>query len=142
MKPSRRLIGMLVGVVMIAVVILPLFWEINYATLLMLGIGTSLFIPLYMIPMTSRVFDLIGATRESASRREEFIVLREAGLTAGRLLGLSAYLIVLPITDSPRAITWLLAGVGIVPIAGWWLMKPFLQDQRDAKYNQASDGRG
>ncbi|MDF2837888.1 MAG: transporter [Paenibacillus sp.] len=141
MRPNRRLLGMLIGVVMIAIVILPLFWEINYTTLLMLGIGTSMFIPLYMIPMTSRVFDLIGATQESASRREEFVVLREAGLTTGRLLGLSAYLIVLPITDSPQAITWLLMGVGIVPIAGWWLIRPFLQEQRDTKYNHASDGR-
>lgn len=141
MRPNRRLTGMLIGVIMIGIVILPLFWKINYTTLLMLGIGTSLFIPLYMIPMTSRVFDLIGATQESASRREEFIVLREAGLTTGRLLGLSAYLIVLPITDSPRAITWLLMGVGIVPIAGWWFIRPFLQEQKEKNYHYVSDGR-
>ncbi|MHA6485301.1 MFS transporter [Paenibacillus sp. strain BS8-2] len=132
MKPQRRLMGMLVGVLMIALVIIPLFWQINFTMLLILGIGTSLFIPLYMIPMTSRVFDLIGVTQESASRREEFVVLREAGLTVGRLLGLAAYLIVLPISDSPRAITWLLMGVGVVPIAGWWLIRPFLLDQQGA----------
>ncbi|MDQ6423006.1 MFS transporter [Paenibacillus sp. LHD-117] len=127
LKKSRRLVSMLIGVIMIGVVILPLFWNVSYTTLLMFGIGTSLFMPLYIIPMTSRVYDLIGESKESASEREEFVVLREAGLTIGRIIGLSAYLIVLPITDSPRAITWLLLGVGIVPIAGWWLMRPFLK---------------
>lgn len=130
LKPQRRLAGMLIGVIMISLVILPLFWQVSYWTLLLFGIGTSLFMPLYIIPMTSRVFDLIGESRESASHREEFVVLREAGLTLGRMVGLSAYLIVLPITDSPRAITWLLLGVGVVPIAGWWFIRPFLQEQR------------
>ncbi|WP_337099654.1 MFS transporter [Paenibacillus sp. YIM B09110] len=125
-KKNHKL-AMLVGAVMIAAVILPLFWKVSYMTLLMFGIGTSLFIPLYIIPMTTRVFDLIGQSEESAREREEFIVLREAGLVIGRLIGLSMYLIVLPLNDSPRAVTWLMFGVGVVPIAGWWFMRPFLQ---------------
>ncbi|MGO4371959.1 MFS transporter [Paenibacillus sp. MCAF20] len=131
-KKNHKL-AMLIGAVMIAAVILPLFWKVSYMTLLMFGIGTSLFIPLYIIPMTTRVFDLIGQTEESAREREEFIVLREAGLVIGRLIGLSMYLIVLPLNDSPRAITWLMFGVGIVPIAGWWLMRPFLQKNNISK---------
>ncbi|WP_051251223.1 MFS transporter [Paenibacillus harenae] len=130
LKKNNRKIVMLIGVIMIAVVILPLFWNVSYATLLMFGIGTSLFIPLYTIPMTSRVFDLIGQTEESAREREEFIVLREAGLVIGRIIGLTSYLIVLPQNQSAVAITWLLFAVGIVPIAGWWFIKPFLEQQR------------
>lgn len=126
---SRRKWAMFVGAFMITIVILPLFWKVSYLTLLLFGIGASLFMPLYIIPMTSRVFDMIGQTPESARAREEFIVLREAGLTVGRLLGLSAYLIVLPNNHSPAAITWLLLAVGAVPIAGWWLMRPFLTEQ-------------
>ncbi|MFF2888933.1 MFS transporter [Paenibacillus sp. NPDC057967] len=119
--------SMLAGVVMIAAVILPLFWEVSYSTLLLFGIGTSLFLPFYMIPMTTKVFDVIGRNQESAAHREEFIVLREMALTSGRLLGLTAYLIVIPHYHSPRAITWLMLAVGLVPIAGWWWMRPFLQ---------------
>ncbi|MDQ0110979.1 MFS transporter [Paenibacillus harenae] len=120
-------VAMLIGAVMIAAVILPLFWKVSFMTLLLFGIGTSLFMPLYIIPMTTRVYDLIGQSEESAREREEFIVLREAGLVIGRLIGLSMYLIVLPFNDSPRAITWLMFGVGVVPIAGWWFMRPFLK---------------
>lgn len=129
MNKMKRELAMLIGVVMIAAVILPLFWQVSYITLLLFGIGTSLFMPLYVIPMTTRVFDLIGQSEEGARDREELIVLREAGLTFGRLAGLSVYLIVLPIHDSPRAVTWLLLIVGAVPIAGWWFMRPFLRKQ-------------
>lgn len=132
LKKRNRKLVMLIGVIMISVVILPLFWEVSYATLIMFGIGTSLFMPLYIIPMTSRVFDIIGQSEESAREREEFIVLREAALVTGRVIGLTSYLIVLPQNHSTVAITWLLFSVGVVPIAGWWFIKPFLEQQQKA----------
>ncbi|WP_240644070.1 MFS transporter [Paenibacillus paeoniae] len=129
MSKLRLTWSMLAGVVMIAAVILPLFWEVSYSTLLLFGIGTSLFLPLYMIPMTTKVFDVIGRDQESAAHREEFIVLREMALTAGRLLGLTAYLIVMSTHHSPKTMTWLMLAVGLAPIAGWWWMKPFLHQR-------------
>lgn len=129
LTPHNRKRSMLIGTIMIGAVILPLFWKVSFGTLLMFGIGTSLFMPLYIIPMTSRVFDLIGQSEQGA--KVEFIVLREAGLTLGRIIGLSCYLIVLPYRSSPSAIVWLMFAVGIVPIAGWWLMKPFLTITRE-----------
>jgi len=128
LKRSNRSKAMLIGSVMIAVVVVPLFWKMSYTALLLLGIGTSLFIPLYFVPMTSSVFDLIGSSRESAEEREEFVVLREAGLVTGRLIGLSCYLIVLPLNDSALAITCLLLAVGSFPIASWWLLRPLLKN--------------
>ncbi len=126
LKQRNRRWSMLIGAVMIAAVILPLFWKVTFATLLILGIGTSLFMPLFIVPMTSVAFDLIGKSKESASHREEFVVLRETGLALGRITGLAAYFIVLPIDDSPRAITWLLLFVGVFPIVGWALIRPLL----------------
>lgn len=126
LKVNNRKTAMLLGTIMIGLVILPLFWKVSFFTLLLFGIGTSLFMPLYIIPMTSRVFDLIGQSEQSAKDREEFIVLREAGLTLGRMIGLASYLILLPQNSSATAIVWLMFAVGIVPIIGWWFMKPFL----------------
>ncbi|MFX3633020.1 MAG: MFS transporter [Candidatus Pristimantibacillus sp.] len=123
---NNRKTAMLIGTIMIGLVILPLFWKVSFFTLLLFGIGTSLFMPLYIIPMTSRVFDLIGQSEQSAKDREEFIVLREIGLTTGRMIGLTSYLIVLPLNSSATAIVWLMFAVGIVPILGWWFMRPFL----------------
>lgn len=130
LNAGNRKLAMLIGVIMLGVVILPLFWKVSFTTLLLFGIGTSMFIPLYIIPMTSKAFDMIGQSEQNARHREELIVLREAGLVLGRTLGLAAYLIVLPINHSTTAITWLLFSVGIVPIAGWWFMRPFLKQNK------------
>ncbi|WP_156279677.1 MFS transporter [Paenibacillus sp. NEAU-GSW1] len=130
LKPSNRKAAMLLGTVMLGAVILPLFTKVTYITLLVFGIGTSLFLPLYIIPITSRVFDLIGQSEKSAAMREELIVLREAGLIIGRLIGLSAYLILLPLNHSTTAIVWLMFAVGIVPIAGWWFLRSLFNQHK------------
>lgn len=132
LKPERRNQAMLFGAVMVSLFILPLLWKINYGTMLLFGIGTALFFPFYMIPMTSRVFDMIGLTEQSAKEREEFIILRELALTTGRFIGVSVYLLVLPAHHSPRAIVWLLFGVGVSPLAAWWLMSPLLARRQRA----------
>lgn len=119
LKMNRRSGAMLIGVIMLSAVITPLFFGITYPLLLIFGIGTALLTPLYMIPITSTVFDLIGRNEESVRQREEFIVLRELALTFGRAIGMTAYLLVLTRTHSPAAITWLLFGVGSMPIVGW-----------------------
>ncbi|EFM11631.1 major facilitator superfamily MFS_1 [Paenibacillus curdlanolyticus YK9] len=126
LRPHRRKYGMLAGVLLLTAAIIPLFFGISYKTLLMFGIGTSLFMPLYIIPVTSSVFDLIGKNEQSVRKREEFIVLREIALTLGRTIGMIAYLVVLSRTRSPAAITWLLFAVGCMPIIGWFATRNLL----------------
>jgi len=122
--PRRRRAAMLIGAITIAAAVVPLFWPLSYGTLLVFGIATALFMPLYLIPMTSVVFDLIGKNEESVRKREEFVVMREGALTIGRLIGLTAYLLVLPITAStPQAVPWLLFIVGVFPIVGWLFIR-------------------
>ncbi|WP_225446168.1 MFS transporter [Paenibacillus rhizovicinus] len=124
LKPERRRAAMLIGSIAVTAVIAPLFWPLSYTTLLIFGIGTALFMPLYIIPMTSTVFDLIGSTEDSAKQREEFVILREAGLTVGRMIGVAAYLLVLPyMEDSTYVVPGLMLAVGAFPILGWWLMR-------------------
>ncbi|MFD0712457.1 MFS transporter [Paenibacillus sp. GCM10027626] len=124
LKPGRRRIAMIIGALTIAAAVTPLFWPLSYTTLLVFGISTSIFMPLYHIPMTSVVFDLIGRNEASAKHREEFVVLREAALTSGRLLGLAAYLIVLPFAGRyPQAVPWLLLAVGLFPVVGWFCIQ-------------------
>lgn len=130
LTPARRRTAMLIGVLALGAVIIPLFWPLNFTLLLLFGIGTALFLPLYIIPMTSAVFDLIGRDEESAQRREEFIVLREIALIFGRLIGISAYLLVLPLAQSsPQAIPWLMLAVGSSPIIGWLFMRRYVNGQ-------------
>jgi YQGE family putative transporter len=130
LKKRNRKIAMLIGTGMMSLVILPFFWKVNYATLLMFGIGTSLFIPLFSIPMTSSVFDLIGANEDSAQKRVEYIVLRELALTIGRAAGTIAFLLVVSQTTKPFAITLLLFAVGSAPLLGWIFIRNDLNQRK------------
>ncbi|GGD48962.1 MFS transporter [Paenibacillus nasutitermitis] len=127
LRPNLRSRAMLIGAVAVTIAIFPLFWSLTYRTMLTFGIGTAIFMPLFIIPMTSIVFDLIGRNEESAKRREELVVLREASLTVGRIIGITAYLLVLPQAYSmSRAIPWLMLVIGACPLICWFLVRRFL----------------
>lgn len=131
LRPGNRGKAMLAGASVVSVLTALLFIDVSYPVLLLLGIGTALFMPLYVIPMTSAVFDMIGASAESVKKREELIVLRESGLIAGRVTGLIIYLAVVAFTQSTAALTWLLLIVGAAPIAGWLFLRGRLAAQAE-----------
>ena len=87
---------------------------------------TSLFVPLYTIPMTSTVFDLIGKDQESADLRVEYVVLRELGLNAGRMVGTAAFIAVVSLTMNELAHTLFILLVGSMPVIGSLFMRPVL----------------
>ena len=111
-KPKFRKTGMLVGSILMLLVIMPLLFTVNYTTLLVLGIGTSLFIPLYMMPAISASFDLMGVNQENVEKRVELVVLRELSLTIGRITGLLVFILVLSFRQDTLTITLLLLFLG------------------------------
>ncbi|MDF2936957.1 MAG: transporter [Paenibacillaceae bacterium] len=126
-KPRHRLRGMLLAVLGLTLVILPFFWKVEYATLLIFGIGTAMFIPFYTVPVTSTSFDLIGRDPDCVSRREEFVVLRELGLNVGRLLGTLAFLLTVSFSATTLSINVLMLAIGSSPLLVWVLMRRFLK---------------
>ncbi|QUL56554.1 MFS transporter [Paenibacillus tritici] len=125
-KPRARLGGMLAGSLLLAAFVLPLLWKVNYTTLLIMGIGTSLCLPLYMLPMVSTSFDLMGVSEESAGKRVELVVLRELSLMSGRLLGLLVFIAVLSVNQSPQTITLLMLLLGAAPLGSWLVLRRLL----------------
>jgi YQGE family putative transporter len=130
LKPRWRKVGMLLGVIAMALVILPLFAGVRYATLLIFGVGTSLFIPLFTVPMTSSVFDLIGTSEESVKQRAEYVVLRELSLNAGRIAGMAVFIAVLSVSREPAVINWMLLIVGSSPLVSWLYMRSRLHPRQ------------
>jgi MFS transporter, YQGE family, putative transporter len=126
LKPSRRSAAMLIGSLAMTAVIVPFFWSISFTTLLIFGITVSLFYPLYSIPITSSVFDLIGANKESASHRAEFVVLRETGLNAGRIAGTLLFIAVVSFTKKPIILVSLMMVIGSAAIFTWIFMRRML----------------
>jgi YQGE family putative transporter len=129
LKAQWRQTGMLIGTICLALAVLPLFFGPGYYTLLVFGIGTWLFIPLFIVPMTSSVFDLIGTSKESVQNRAEYVVLRELGLNAGRLAGMIIFIITLSISNAPSVINWMMLITGSAPIISWAFMRKRLAPQ-------------
>ncbi|GGA29032.1 MFS transporter [Paenibacillus physcomitrellae] len=128
LKPRYRYAGMLIGTLLLAGFMIPLLWSLQYGMLLVMGIGMAAFVPLYMIPMVSVTFDLMGTNEESANSRVELMVLRELCLMCGRLAGILLYVVILSISDAPRTITWLIVGLGFSPVLGWLFMRRQLKE--------------
>lgn len=126
-KPSRRYYGSLVGAILLFLLCTPLLWVVDYTTLLILGIGSALFMPLYIMPMISSVFDLMGTSDEAVSKRVELVVLREICLTSGRIAGILIFIIVLSIHDSSKTITWLMVILGFAPVLSWIYIRKLLR---------------
>ncbi len=129
-KPRYRSAGMLAGGILLLAVIVPLLWKVSYGTLLVMGIGTALFMPLYMLPMTSISFDLMGESAESVRKRVELVVLRELSLMSGRLLGMFAFIGVLSVNSSQMAIIVLLLVLGAAPLGSWVVLRRKLHRSR------------
>jgi YQGE family putative transporter len=129
LKPGWRKTGMLIGTIMITLVILPFFLGVNFTTLLIFGIGVSLFIPLFTIPMTSSVFDLIGTREESVRQRVEYVVMRELALNMGRIAGMTVFIATLSVSKAPAVINWMMLLVGSAPIVSWLFMRNRLVPQ-------------
>ncbi|TLS51463.1 MFS transporter [Paenibacillus antri] len=127
-KPGRRSIPMLAGALAMTLIILPFFWQVNYTTLIVFGIVVALFYPLYSIPITSTIFDMIGANTESAEHRVEYVVLRETALNMGRILGTIAFIAVVSFTKEPTHITTLMLILGAAPIFSWFFIRKHLAE--------------
>ncbi|MFB5760305.1 MFS transporter [Paenibacillus medicaginis] len=127
LRPHYRSAGMLIGALLLVAVLLPLLWKVQYGTLLFMGIGTSLFIPLYLIPITTLGFDLMGATDRNVAERVELVVLRELCLMTGRLIGTFIFIGVLSVSRMPHVITWLMIGLGSAPVIGWFFVRGMMK---------------
>lgn len=122
-KPTRRVIPMLAGAIAMTGAVLLFFWKITFVTLISFGIIVALFYPLYGIPVTSSVFDLIGLTQESADHRVEFVVLRETALNIGRIMGVISFIIVVSMTTKPLHLVTLMFVIGASPLISWLFLR-------------------
>jgi YQGE family putative transporter len=125
-KPQYRSKGMLVGAVLLFIVLIPLLWKVSYGTLLIMGVGSALSMPLYILPMISAGFDLMGTSGENVEKRVELVVLRELCLMVGRLFGLAVFILTVMNGPSLRTLTWLIVALGVFPLIGWIFMRRML----------------
>jgi YQGE family putative transporter len=132
-KPHYRSKGMLTGAIILFLVLLPLIWKVSYGTLLIMGVGSAVAMPLYMLPMIAAGFDLMGMSGENVEKRVELVVLRELCLMTGRLAGLAVFIIIVMNGPSLRTLTWLIVVLGAFPLIGWVFMRKMLVGPEQGK---------
>ncbi|WP_338592930.1 MFS transporter [Paenibacillus sp. Y5S-9] len=125
-KPQYRSKGMFIGALILLVVLLPLLWKVTYGTLLIMGIGSAVAMPLYVLPMISAGFDMMGTSGENVEKRVELVVLRELCLMLGRLCGLVIFIVTVLNAPSLHMLTWLIIVLGASPLIGWIFMRKLL----------------
>lgn len=125
-KPHYRSKGMFTGSVLLLLVLLPLLWKVTYGTLLFMGIGSAIAMPLYILPMISAGFDMMGTSGENVEKRVELVVLRELSLMCGRLFGLTVFMITVLNSPSTKVLIWLIIILGAFPLIGWMFMRKLL----------------
>ncbi|MFC4076889.1 MFS transporter [Salinithrix halophila] len=131
MRMTWRDESIFLGAAMLGIVVLPLIWDVNTWTLVILGVGAALFYPVYMVPLTSAVFDVIGENHETASLRVEYVVARELSLNIGRLLSVTAFLWWITRTPDISQLRWLVLPVGFVQLLAWAAIRniPLLEQE-------------
>ncbi|MEK4361297.1 MFS transporter [Paenibacillus sp. FSL M8-0212] len=125
-KPQYRSKGMFIGALILLAVLLPLLWKVTYGTLLIMGIGSAVAMPLYVLPMISAGFDMMGTSGENVEKRVELVVLRELCLMLGRLCGLVIFIVTVLNAPSLHMLTWLIIVLGASPLIGWIFMRKLL----------------
>ncbi|TVX92121.1 MFS transporter [Paenibacillus agilis] len=117
---------MLIGTICMGAAVVPLLFGVNYISLLLYGLIMSSFSPLFIVPMTSSIFDLMGRDDEAASNRVELTVLRECGLCLGRILSITMFIGVVWWSEQSWMIILYLAIIGCMPLISSLLMRPFI----------------
>ncbi|OEF99422.1 hypothetical protein BHF71_01575 [Vulcanibacillus modesticaldus] len=122
LKKDWRNLSMMIGSFMMALAVIPMVIYTSYVTIMIYGIGTSIFAPLYFIPLTSKVFDKIGESKSSARLSGEYIVIREIGLNFGRILIILIFIFFIKAIGKEH-LRYLLMLSGSTQILTWYFMK-------------------
>ncbi len=123
MKPKKRVFFTILGAIMLTVMVLPLFIKFNYFTLLLMGLGSAVFYPLFLIPITSTTFDMIGEDMEKAKLRVEYIIMREISFSSGRVTGIGFFVLLVLWSSQLMLILSLVFILNAALLICGWLMK-------------------
>lgn len=118
-KPSTRNGYMFLGTLVMGLSIIPFVFSTSLWSMWLLGIGTALFYPFYITPLTSKVFDVIGEDHQNAQLRVEFVVVREIGLNIGRITGILLFIWWVSQSAFLEHIRWFLLMIGFAPLLVW-----------------------
>jgi MFS transporter, YQGE family, putative transporter len=122
-KPSRRRLSIIIGTVGSFAAILGLAVKVEYITLLIYVVTDALFIPFFMIQLTSSTYNVINRAHDE-NMRIEYMINKDLMLNTGRIISAGILLILLNVSSDPAVLQGYLLFIGVAPIvSGYFLSK-------------------
>lgn len=106
-KPKYRFISLHLGAIFLFIAVLGLVFRINYFTLLIYTIISSLFLPFFYVPMASFSFNTLSRHHEECYRIE-YIINKEILLNTGRVFSILILIMLLTFFDNKFTLNYFL----------------------------------
>jgi len=122
-KPSRRRLAILLGVLGSSAAVLVLAARVAYGSLVFYIMMDAFFLPFFLIQLNSATFNVIDRNREN-NMRIEYMINKDIVLNGGRITSVLILIALLTLFRPPGVLRGYLLFLGLVPLAsGYFLGK-------------------
>lgn len=121
-KPKRRLFSMHLGAIFLLISVLGLVFDISYFFLVLFTVVNGLFIPFFLVPMTSGTFNTLNRNHEEAFR-VEYIINKEIVLNIGRAVSTIILILLLTFIKNDRILNYFLLFIGSTQLISLYFLR-------------------
>lgn len=122
-KPPRRRLAILLGVLGTSAAVLVLSFNVTYGSLVFYIMMDAFFLPFFLIQLNSATFNVIDRMHEN-DMRIEYMINKDIVLNGGRIVSVLILIVLLILFRPPGVLRGYLVILGLVPIAsGYFLGK-------------------
>lgn len=126
----NRLQAILIGGVMITLSTVAVAVSGNPVSVLLFTLAGAVFNPLWSIPFGSITFQVIDRMPDAATKRIEYISVREIPLGIGRIISLVLFLLIADQLKDEMSIRLSVLLIGTMLIGVWWVLRGIATEQR------------
>ncbi|WP_432402032.1 MFS transporter [Wukongibacter sp. M2B1] len=121
-KPKRRVFSMGLGSILMFIAVFGLFTKISYTTLVIYMILDAIFLPFFIVPVSSASFNILSRSHEE-KMRTEYMINREFALNIGRIVSTSLLIIILTFVKNKRVLNYFLLFIGSSQLISLYFLK-------------------
>ncbi len=121
-KPKRRVFSMYMGAILMFIGVLGLVIKINYGTLLFYILLDALFLPFFMVPLSSASFNIVNRNHEE-DLRIEYVINKEIALNTGRIASTVLLILLLSYIKYDRAMNYFLLFIGSAQLVSVFFLR-------------------
>lgn len=121
-KPKRRFFSIHLGATFMFIAVLGLVIDISYNFLLLYVIIDALFMPFFIVPISSATFNILSHNHEEYLR-VEYIINKEIALNTGRIVSTITLITLLTYSKNDRVLNYFLLFLGISPLLSLYSLR-------------------